>query len=766
VDWINWDLAINRKYYINMKIPVSAVSGIILAVIIFSDCATIKDDRSADILLERKVDSVLSLMTLEEKLGQLTLYTSDWDVTGPVMNPEYREDIRTGKCGNVFNALTVEYIRELQKFAVEETRLGIPLLFGYDVVHGFRTIFPIPLAEACSWNIDLMQRSAELSAKEAAASGLNWTFAPVVDISRDPRWGRVTEGNGEDPYLSGCIAEARVRGFQGSDLADPYTLAACIKHFAGYGAPIAGKDYNSVDMSEITFRQDYIPPYKKGVEAGAVTVMASFNDLFGVPATASRYLMTDILRGEWGFTGLVVSDYDGIKQLQNHGVAEDEQHAGELALKAGVDMDMQSGIYSGYMSRSLEEGKIDIAAIDAAVRRVLRLKFRLGLFDDPYRYLDKAREDNIVYSDEIMEHALISARESVVLLKNENKDGGKILPLSNPARIAVIGPLSDNQLDMLGSWHAAGDHARVITLLEGLKRKFTNSEISYAKGCDLYSDDRSGFKEALDLAGKSDVIILAIGEDQEHSGEAASRSNIDVPGIQEELAMALIETGKPVVVLIMAERPLTFPELNEKAQSVIYAWHLGTRSGDALADIFSGTYNPSGKLVMSIPRNIGQVPLYYNTKSTGRPFDPYYKYTTKYIDVPNGPLYPFGYGLSYTSFDYGDIELSDTIMGMNDTIKVSISVKNTGNFDGEEIVQLYIRDIVASITRPVKELKAFKKILLPKGDEATVQFIITIEDLKFINGNLDYIAEPGDFKVLIGPDSERLKEAGFTLKNN
>ncbi len=749
-----------------MNKPLAAVSGIIMAAIIYSGCGTKKDYRSADILLDRKVDSVLSLMTLEEKLGQLTLYTSDWDVTGPVMRPEYREDIRMGKCGNIFNAHTVKYNRELQKIAVEETRLGIPLLFGYDVVHGHRTIFPIPLAEACSWNPDLMQRSAELSAKEAAASGLNWTFAPVVDISRDPRWGRVSEGNGEDTYLSGCIAEVRVKGFQGSDLADSNTLAACVKHFAAYGAPVAGKDYNSVDMSEISFRQDYLPPYKKGVEAGAATVMASFNDLFGVPATASKYLMTDILRGEWGFTGLVVSDYDGINQLQNHGVAKDAQNAGELALTAGVDMDMQSGIYSGYMSRSLEEGKINIAAIDESVRRVLRLKFRLGLFDDPYRYLDTDREAGIVFSDEIMEHALISARESVVLLKNGNINGRKILPLSNPGKIAVIGPLADNHLDMLGSWHAAGDYSRVVTLLEGLKKKFTNSEIMYTKGCDFYSDDRSGFKEALDFAGKSDVVILAIGEDQEHSGEAASRSNIDIPGVQEDLAMALIKTGKPVVVLIMAERPLTFPELNEKAQAVIYAWHLGTRSGDALADILSGTYNPSGKLVMSIPRNVGQVPVYYNAKSTGRPFDPFYKYTTKYIDVPNGPLYPFGYGLSYTSFEYGNIELSDTIMGINDTIKVSMSIRNTGNFDGQEIVQLYIRDMVASITRPVKELKAFKKIFLQQGDEETIQFAITVEDLKFINGNLDYIAEPGDFKVLIGPDSQRLKEAGFTLKYN
>jgi beta-glucosidase len=766
MDWKNWDLAINRKYYINMNKFFTTVSGIILSAIIFLGCGEKEDDRSADILLDRKVDSVLSLMTLEEKLGQLTMYTSSWDVTGPVMNPEYRDDIRKGKCGNVFNALTVKYNMELQKIAVEETRLGIPLLFGYDVVHGFRTIFPIPLAEACSWNIDLMKRSAELSAEEAAAAGITWTFAPVVDISRDPRWGRVSEGFGEDTYLSGHIAAARVKGFQGSDLADSSTLAACIKHFAAYGAPVAGKDYNSVDMSEISFRQDYLPPYRKGVEAGAATVMASFNDLFGVPATASKYLMTDILRKEWGFTGLVVSDYDGINQLQNHGVAEDAQHAGELSLTAGVDMDMQSGIFSKYLAGSLKEGRINIAEIDTAVRRVLMLKFRLGLFDDPYRYLDMGREADIVFSDEIMEHALISARESVVLLKNEKRNGRNILPLSSPEKIAVIGPMADNQLDMLGSWHGAGDHTRVVTLVEGLKKRFASSEIMYTKGCDFYSDDRSGFKEAIDLAGKSDVVILAIGEDQEHSGEAASRSNIDIPGIQEELAMELISTGKPVIVLIMAERPLTFPELNEKAQAVIYAWHLGTRGGDALADILSGTYNPSGKLVMSIPRNVGQVPVYYNEKSTGRPFDQFYKFTTKYIDIPNGPLYPFGYGLSYTSFDYGDIELSDTIMGWNDTIKVTISLRNTGNFDGEEIVQLYIRDMVASLTRPVKELKAFKKIFLPAGDEATIQFVITVEDLKFINGNLDYTAEPGDFKVMIGPDSQRLKEADFTLRNN
>jgi beta-glucosidase len=747
-----------------MRKRICSIPAIIVAILLFAGCGPGHAPGDAGDL-DRKVDSVLALMTLEEKLGQLTLLTSDWDVTGPVMRPQYKEDLRAGRCGNIFNAHTVSYNRGLQELAVEGTRLGIPLLFGYDVVHGHRTIFPIPLAEACSWNLELMRKSAELAAKEAAASGLNWTFAPMVDLSRDPRWGRVSEGNGEDPYLASLISEARVRGFQGDDLADPSTLASCIKHFAAYGAPVAGRDYNTVDMSEIAFREDYLPPYKAGIEAGAVTVMAAFNDLFGVPSTASNYLMNEILRKEWGFEGFVVSDYTGVDQLRNHGVASDRQQAGVLALTAGLDMDMQSMIYIETLPGSLEEGKVSMDQIDAAVKRILRVKFRLGLFDDPYRYLDETREAAVVHSAEIMDHALRSARESVVLLKNDMFHGAKILPLRLPGRIALIGPLADNQMDMLGSWHAAGDQDVVVTLKAGLEHRYPSSRVELVRGCDFYNNDRSGFGEALELARRSDVVVLAIGENQAQSGEAASRSNPDIPGVQEELAMALIETGTPVVVLIMAERPLVFPDLNEKAFAILYAWHLGTRAGDAIAEILSGDYNPSGKLVMSIPRCVGQIPVYYNFKPTGRPFDPENKFTSKYLDVPNDPLYPFGYGLSYTQFEYGEMTLSSREMERGDTLWVSVTVTNTGDMDGTEVVQLYTRDMVGSLTRPVKELKGFQKILLPKGKSSEVRFALTAEALKFVGGDLTEVAEPGEFRVMTGTDSEHLTEAAFTLIN-
>jgi beta-glucosidase len=745
-----------------MRKSFCTIPGIVVAILFFSGCGPEHGPGDANDL-DRKVDSVLALMTLEEKLGQLSLLTSDWDVTGPVMRRQYKEDIRAGRCGNIFNAHTVAYNRGLQELAVEGTRLGIPMLFGYDVVHGHRTIFPIPLAEACSWNLELMKKSAELAAKEAAASGLNWTFAPMVDLSRDPRWGRVSEGNGEDPYLASQISEARVRGFQGDDLADPSTLAACIKHFAAYGAPVAGRDYNTVDMSEIAFREDYLPPYKAGIDAGAVTVMTAFNDLFGVPSTASSYLMNGILREEWGFEGFVVSDYTGVDQLRDHGMASDRQQAGVLALTAGLDMDMQSVIYLETLPGSLEEGKVSMEEIDAAVKRVLRVKFRLGLFDDPYRYLDETREAAVVHSEEIMEHALLSARESVVLLKNDAFHGAKILPLRSPGRIALIGPLADNQLDMLGSWHAAGDQDVVVTLKAGLEHRYPLSRVEIVRGCDFYSSDRSGFREALELARRSDVVVLAIGENQAQSGEAASRAHIGIPGIQEELALALIETGTPVVVLIMAERPLVFPILNEKASAILYAWHLGTRAGDAIADILSGDYNPSGKLVMSIPRCVGQIPVYYNDKSTGRPFDPENKFTSKYLDVPNDPLYPFGYGLSYTKYEYSEMKLSSREMERGDTLWVSVTVTNTGDMDGAEVVQLYTRDMVGSLTRPVKELKGFRKIPLPKGESNEVRFALTTEDLKFVGGNLAEVAEPGEFRVMTGPDSGHLMEAAFTL---
>lgn len=740
-------------------------SAVLLICLALAGCAPEPGVEQTEGALDRKVDSVLALMTLEEKLGQLNLLTSDWDVTGPTMRDDYMEQIRTGQCGNVFNAHTVAYNRMLQKAAVEETRLGIPLLFGYDVIHGHRTIFPVPLGEACSWNLELLEKSARLAAREAAASGLNWTFAPMVDISRDPRWGRVSEGNGEDPFLASLISAARVRGYQGEDLSDPLTLAACIKHFAAYGAPFGGRDYNTVDMSEIEFRQTCLPPYESGIDAGAATVMASFNDLFGIPATASHFLLTELLRGELGFGGFVVSDYTAVQELINHRVAEDRTHAGVLALRAGIDMDMQSSVFVETLARSLEEGKVSQEEIDEAVRRILRVKFRLGLFDDPYRYLHEEREAEVLFSEEIMEHALQSARESMVLLKNEPVNGSPVLPLDQPGRIAVIGPLADSRIDMLGSWHAAGDASRVVTVLEGLKKKYPSARIGYEKGCDLETDDRSGFRRAVDLARQSEVVVLALGESQARSGEAASRTMIGLPGVQEELALTLIGTGVPVVVVIMAERPLTFAELDAGAGAILYAWHPGTRAGDALAEILAGDYNPSGKLVMSIPVNVGQVPVFYNAKSTGRPMNPGDKYTSKYLDAPNEPLYPFGFGLSYTTFEYGEISLEKEIMGWKDTMQISIRVTNTGDMDGEEVVQLYIRDEVASMTLPVKELKGFRKIRLAAGGSGDVRFTLTRSDLQFVNSDLQWVAEPGDFTVMIGPDSKRLKLASFTLMN-
>ena len=740
----------------NSRSGILFYAGLLLIV---TGCSDRNLKHTSDIRMEKFVDSVMQLMTLEEKLGQLTLYTSDWDVTGPVMREDYIDEIRAGRCGNVFNAHTVNYNRKLQQIAVEETRLGIPLLFGYDVLHGYKTIFPIPLAEACSWNLSLMERSARLAAEEASASGVSWTFAPMVDISRDPRWGRISEGNGEDTYLASRIAAVRVKGFQGDDLSANNTVASCVKHFAGYGAPVAGRDYNSVEIDELSFRQFYLPPYKAGIDAGAVTAMASFNDLFGIPVHASHYLLNDILRQEWKFTGFVVADYSGIDQLRNHGVAESGKHAGELAMNAGVDMDMQSAIYTDHLAESLKQGKVSAEAIDNAVRRVLTIKYRLGLFDDPYRYLDEEREAEILYKDEVMEHALRSARESMVLLKNE----GDLLPLTDPQKIAVIGPMADNQLDMMGSWHAAGDRTRVVTVLEGLRKRYPQSIIRYTMGCGFYKGEKFGFADALHLAQQSDVVVLAIGEDQEHSGEAASRSDLHLTGMQEKLAMDLLKTGKPVIILIMAERPLTFPELNENASTIVYAWHLGTRGGDAIAEVLAGDYNPSGKLVMSIPYNTGQIPVYYNEKSTGRPFDSDYKYTSKYLDIGNEPMYPFGYGLSYTRFDYGNPVISDTLMKPFDTLTVTVKVENTGACDGDEIVQLYIRDRVGSITRPVKELKGFEKVSIKKGETREIAFSITSDMLEFVGTDMNYILEPGEFNVYTGPSSVELKETGFRL---
>ena len=713
---------------------------------------------------DRFVDSLIAEMTIEEKIGQMTLLTSGWTSTGPSMRDSYMEDIREGMCGNVFNAHTVEFNRKLQKIAVKETRLGIPLLFGYDIIHGYKTIFPIPLAAASSWDTTMIKRSAALASKEAAAGGLNWTFNPMVDITTDPRWGRIAEGAGEDAFLGSEIAAAQVKGHQGKDLADPLTLAACVKHFAAYGDPVGGRDYHTVDMSERKFKEDYLPPYQAAVDAGVATVMTAFNELFGVPATGSKYLLTDLLRDELGFDGMIVTDYTSIEEMIPHGYARDEKHAGELAVNAGVDMDMQGTTFYEFLEKSIEEGKVSEKKVDEAVRRVLLLKYKLGLFDDPYRYLDEEREDSILYSDQIMEYALQSARKSIVLLENKPFNGKKLLPLSEDIKnIGLIGPLAENKEDMLGTWHAAGNVDKVTTVKEGLQKEFSQSVIRYAKGCDFNGNDKSGFSEAMDVARSSDVVVMAVGENYMQSGEAASRSNLDLPGVQKDLVKEVMETGKPVILLIMAGRPLTIPWIAENVPAVVNTWHLGTRAGDAIADVLSGAYNPSGKLTISFPRNVGQIPVYYSHKNTGRPFDPDNKYTSKYLDVSNKPLYPFGYGLSYASFNYSNLNLDKENISSDESLRITVTVKNDGEYEGEEIVQLYTRDMVGSVTRPVKELKGFKKIHLKPGEEQLVEFVLSSDDLRFYDANMEYTTEPGDFKVFVGKSSQEVLEEMFTL---
>ena len=729
---------------------------------VFISC---RKENNSDAVMKNKIDSLLSVMTLEEKAGQLTLFTSGWDVTGPVMREEYRQDIASGRCGNLLNAHGVSYNRELQKLAVEESRLGIPLLFGYDVIHGFKTIFPIPLAEACSWDTALVRKTAALSAREAAAAGLNWTFNPMVDLCRDPRWGRIAEGSGEDPFLGGLMAAARVKGYQGTDLSDPYTLAACVKHFAAYGAPEGGRDYNTVDMSERVLREIYLPPYKAAIDAGVASLMTSFNELDGIPATGNRFLLTEILREEWGFGGMVVTDYTSINEMINHGYARDVKHAGELALSAGVDMDMAGAVFYNYLEQSLEEGKITEEMINRSVRRVLEMKYKLGLFDDPFRYLDEERENSTLFAPELMEHALESARKSIVLLENRPFRGMPILPLqANLNRIALIGPLAHSRIDMLGTWHASGDTTKVVTLKEGLENQFPNTQILHVRGCSVNGTDRSGFGEALSVAMRSDVVVVAVGENYMQSGEAASRAEPVIPGVQKELVDMLLNTGKPVVVVVMAGRPLILTEMADKTPALVYAWHLGTRAGDAIADVLSGEYNPSGKLVVSFPWSTGQIPVYYNHKNTGRPMHPFQKYTSKYLDIPNNPRYPFGYGLSYTSFEYSELQLSDTLMTMEGSLNVSVQIKNTGEYAGEETAQLYVRNLVGSVTRPVKELKGFRKVWLEPGEETTVTFTLTTDDLRFYTADMEFAAEPGEFRVFAGSSSVDVLEAGFTLK--
>jgi beta-glucosidase len=734
----------------------------LVTVILSSACSSrISNEESK---LEQKVDSVLSLMTLEEKIGQMVLYTSDWDVTGPTLKSGYMDDIRKGHCGNIFNAHTAAYTRKLQKIAVEESRLGIPLLFGYDVIHGHKTIFPISLGESASWDMEAIEKGARVAAVEAAASGINWTFAPMVDISVEPRWGRVSEGAGEDPFLGSKIAAARVRGFQGKDnnLADTLTILACVKHFAAYGAPQAGRDYNTVDMSKRVFLDTYLPPYKAAIEAGAMSVMTSFNELDGVPATGSKYLLTDLLRGEMGFKGLVVTDYTSINEMVNHGIVANEAEAGLLAVNAGVDMDMQGEVYFKYLNKQVKDGLLDEKLIDNAVRRVLRVKFMLGLFDDPYRYCNEAREKRFIYAPEHLEAALDVAKKSMVLLKNENQ----VLPLKEGEKISVIGELAASTRDLLGSWKAAGDWDFMKSTLDELKTYNGEANVVFAEGCKTFGEDRSGFAGALAAARRSEKIVLFIGENWEWSGEAASRTSIKIPGIQTELLEKLKALNKPVIVVLMNGRPLDLTRENELADALLETWYAGTMGGKAITQVLFGDYNPSGKLTMTFPMNLGQVPVYYYAKNTGRPIyleNP--KYKSRYIDSPNDPLFPFGFGLSYTTFEYSEITLSAKELLPNSQFTAKVIVKNTGKFDGEEVVQLYVRDLVGSVTRPVKELKGFEKVMLKAGESKEITFELTHDMLAFHRLDMSFGTEPGDYKLYIGGNSRDVKEAGFKIPN-
>ena len=731
----------------------------LLATVILTACQQ-TSQTAEDKRIDFKVDSVMRLMTLDEEIGQMVLYTSDWDVTGPSLKKGYLDEIRKGNCGNIFNAHTAAYTRKLQKIAVEESRLHIPLLFGYDVIHGHKTIFPISLGESASWDMEAIEKSARVSAAEAAASGINWTFAPMCDISVEPRWGRVSEGAGEDPFLGSKIAAARVHGFQGKSLADTLTVLACVKHFAGYGAPIAGRDYNTVDMSERVFLDTYLPPYKAAIDAGAMSVMCSFNELNGIPATGNVYLLKDILRKQLHFKGFVVTDYTGINEMVNHGVVANEAEAGKMAAKAGVDMDMQGDVYFKYLKKQVEGGEVPLQAVNEAVHRILKVKFLLGLFDDPYRYCNEAREKREVYALAHLETSLDVAKKSMVLLKNSNN----ALPLKKGEKIAVIGQLATSTRDLLGSWKAAGDWNFMKSVLDEVKAFNGDANVTYAEGCKVQGDDRSGFAAAIASARGASKIVYVLGESCEWSGEATSRTSISIPGVQTELLEKLKALNKPIVLVLMNGRPLDLSKESELADGILEAWFPGTMGGKAITQVLFGEYNPAGKLTMTFPRNLGQVPIYYYEKNTGRPnYLPNPKYKSRYIDCPNDPLYPFGFGLSYTTFAYSDIKLSTKELTEKGELKASVRVTNTGNVAGEEVVQCYVRDLVGSVTRPVKELKGFEKIALKMGESKVVTFTITPDMLAFHRADMSYGTEPGDYKLFIGTNSRDVKETNFKL---
>ncbi len=735
-----------------------------------------------DTKMKAFIDNLLAKMTPEEKIGQLNLVSVGFDVTGPVVSKDVDTNIRKGRVGAVLNTYTPVAARKLQALAVKESRLHIPLILGYDVIHGHRTIFPIPLGLSASWDLPAMEKSARIAADEASADGVNWVYSPMVDIARDPRWGRIAEGGGEDPYLGAQIARAMVRGYQGpdNDMTQKTRVMACLKHFALYGAAEAGRDYNTTDMSLQRMYNEYLPPYKAAVQAGVGSVMSSFNDVNGIPATANKFLMTDLLRTQWGFNGFVATDYTAINELEAHGLGNDAQ-VSALAMKAGIDQDMVGEIFLNNLAQNLKDGSVTQAQIDQACRRVLEAKYRLGLFTDPYHGVSDKRAKATLMKKQYLADARDIARRSFVLLKNEKQT----LPLKKTGTIALVGPLANRQRDMIGSWSGAGDWKQAVSVEQGLRAAAPGLKIVSAQGANVADDAQmierlnahggelnidprpaeAMIAEAVAAAQQSDVVVAVVGESQGMTGEAASRADIGLPGRQLDLLKALKATGKPLVVVLMNGRPLTLPWEDQNADAILETWFSGTQGGHAIADVLFGAYNPAGKITATFPRSVGQVPIYYNHKSTGRPYagDKLDKYKSRYLDIPNDPLYPFGYGLSYTTFTISKPTLSAATIGMAGALDVQVIVQNTGPADGEEVVQLYVRDVVGSSTRPVRELKGFQKVLLKKGESRTLTFHLTVEDLKFYNDALQFVAEPGEFQVFVGNNSRDVQQASFTL---
>ena len=761
------------------------LNALLICVIFFTSCKnsnesnlSVNDIKTSKTLsIEDKVEALLSKMTLEEKIGQMNQYNGFWDVTGPAPSDGEAEikyeHLRKGYVGSMINVKGVKDVRAVQKIAVEESRLGIPLIIGFDVIHGFKTTSPIPLAEAASWDLEAIKSSAEVAAKEAAASGINWTFAPMVDISRDARWGRVMEGAGEDPFLGSKIGVARVQGFQGEDLSSPLTIAACAKHFAGYGFAESGKDYNTVDVGTSTLNNIILPPFKAASDAGVRTFMNSFNELNGIPATGNKMLQRDILKEKWNFDGFVVSDWGSIAEMIAHGYAKDGKEAAKYAANAGSDMDMESYLYVEHLAALVKEGEVDEALIDDAVRRILKVKFELGLFDDPYKYCNEDREKEIIGSESINNTVLDVAKKSIVLLKNQNQ----LLPLKKEGqKIAVIGALADDKTSPLGNWRLAAEEGSAISLLEGLKN-YTGNTITYAKGADVIientsfakevkinDDDTSGFAEALALAKSSDVVIMVLGEHGMQSGEGRSRANLNLPGVQQQLLEAVYKVNKNIVLVLHNGRPLAIDWADQNIPSILEVWQLGSQSGNAIAQVLFGDYNPSGKLPMTFPKNVNQVPIYYNYKSTGRPNMPAPDevFWSHYSDQTNQPLYPFGFGLSYTTFKYDNLKVENTF-SENKTVKVSVEITNTGKYQGKEVTQLYIRDLFASVTRPIRELKGFEMIELEPNQTKTVTFTLTENELGFYDNLGEFIVEKGDFKVFVGGDSSAKLSSEFKI---